>query len=62
MKNNNVQQKTGGSNVTPKMTKYERAQKNLLKLCFSKHGPVVNYQHITAEMNKIKLMDMKGVK
>ena len=50
------------TNMTPKMTKREKAMAKLGKLCFSKHGPAVNYQHIERQMEKIKMMDMKGVK
>ena len=50
------------TNRTAPMTKRERAMSKLGKLCFSKHGPAVNYQHIERQMEKIKMMDMKGVR
>lgn len=37
---------TRGSNYTPPMSKEQRMANILAKLCFSSHGPAVNYQHI----------------
>lgn len=51
-----------GNNITPKMSKRKRANAVLAKLCFSKHGPAVNYQHIARQIAKIKDMEAKGVK
>ena len=50
------------TNKTTPMSKREKAIAKLGKLCFSKSGPAVNYQHIEKQMEKIKMMDMKGVK
>ena len=49
------------TNKTPKMTARERANAALGKLCFTGH-PAVNFHHVERQMEKIKLMDLKGRK
>ena len=49
------------TNKTPKMSARERANAVLNKLCFTGH-PAVNYHHVERQMDKIKMMDLKGRK
>lgn len=53
---------TRGSNYTPPMSKEKRMASTLTKLCFSKHGPAVNYQHIEKTMQQIKYFETQKKK
>ena len=52
---------TKNTNMTPKMTKRERANATLAKLCFTGH-PAVNFGHIESICRKIQEVDLKGWK